>query len=271
MKNNFSKNRYLFLIQVFLIFCSSSFAQPGSSKHDQVRVLTFNILHGATMKGNMDLDLIAKTIRKTNPDLVALQEVDFKTNRVKGKDLVLELAYLTGMVPVFGKAMDYDGGEYGEAILSKYSFVATRTHALGASEGYEPRAALEVIVELESGDTISFIGTHLDHTPDPANRISQVIQLNNLLDGIKYPVILAGDLNALPGSEPMKILERKWVLSDPSGLIPTYPSSSPKKKIDYVLFYPFDAWEIVETYVIDNKIASDHCPYMVILNLKPKQ
>jgi endonuclease/exonuclease/phosphatase family metal-dependent hydrolase len=68
----------------------------------------------------------------------------------------------------------------------------------------------------------------------------------------------------------MNILESKWGLSDPSGLIPTYPSSSPKKKIDYVLFYPYEAWEIVEIHVIDDKIASDHCPYLVVLNLKHK-
>jgi len=270
MKNNFRKRKFLFLIQLFLFFSYNSFAQSTPSEQGQIRILTFNILHGATMKGDMDLNLIARTILKTNPDLVALQEVDFKTTRVEGKDLVLELAYLTGMVPVFGKAMDYDGGEYGEAILSRFSFISTRTHALDASDGYEPRAALEVVVKLESGDTISFIGTHLDHTVDPGNRVSQANQINSLLNGIKYPVILAGDLNSLPGSEPMKILRSKWQLSDPSGLIPTYPSSSPTKKIDYVLYYPFDAWVPVETHVIDDKIASDHCPYLVILNLKHK-
>jgi endonuclease/exonuclease/phosphatase family metal-dependent hydrolase len=56
-----------------------------------VKVLSFNILHGKTMKGDFDLDIIAKVIVDANPDFVALQEVDFKTNRSKKYDLVTEL------------------------------------------------------------------------------------------------------------------------------------------------------------------------------------
>ena len=47
------------------------------------------------MKGNFDLDLIAKVIVDTDPDFVALQEVDYKTNRSNKYDLVTELGWRT--------------------------------------------------------------------------------------------------------------------------------------------------------------------------------
>jgi len=81
------------------------------------------------MKGDFDLSIIASVIKSANPDLVALQEVDFKTNRTRNMDLTAELGMLTNLTPLFGKAMPYDGGEYGEGILSRYSFLNTKNHA----------------------------------------------------------------------------------------------------------------------------------------------
>lgn len=272
MKHKQAGIRYFtFIVALVLLIALNlpAFGQSfsGNTGSVQLRVLTFNIYHGATMKGDFDLDLIASVIKELDPDLVALQEVDFKTARARKMDLVTELGYRTGMSPLFGKAMDYDGGEYGEGILSKYSFTSTRVHPLQYSEGHEPRAALEVEVELGNGTVISFIGTHLDHVKDPGDRIMQAKQINALLEKIGHPVILAGDLNALPGSKPIKILSEKWALSDYLELKPTYPSSGPIKKIDYIMYSPGKAWKVIETRVIDEKVASDHCPYFVVLEL----
>jgi endonuclease/exonuclease/phosphatase family metal-dependent hydrolase len=235
-----------------------------------LRILTYNILHGETLKGDFDLDRIARVIRQADPDLVALQEVDFFTNRVHGIDLATELGQRTGMAPVFGMAMPYDGGEYGEAILSRYSFLSTRVHALGAREGKEPRAALEVNVVLKSGDTIRFIGTHLDHTRDETDRINQATRLNGLFAGDLRPAILAGDLNATPESRTMEIIFREWTPSSCEN-IPTSPSTNPSRKIDYILFRPARRWRVIETRVIDEKVASDHCPVLSVLELKEDQ
>ena len=231
-----------------------------------VRVLTYNIYHGATMKGDFDLDLIAKVINSVQPDLVALQEVDFKTNRARKMDLATELGIRTGLAPLFGSAMSFDEGEYGEGILSAYSFVSTRIHALGARAGKEPRAALEANVVLKSGDTIRFIGTHLDHTRDETDRINQANRLIELFTDNSMPSILAGDLNARPDSETMKILYGEWTQSFKEN-IPTAPSVNPRGKIDYVLFRPANRWRVIETRVIDEQVASDHRPVLTVLEL----
>ena len=256
---------------LIILLLLSTFSIPAacqSADEVTVKVLTFNILHGRTMNGDFNLDVIAQVIKNADADLVALQEVDFKTNRAQGYDLATELGARTGMASIFGKAMEYDGGEYGEAILSKHTFFSTRNVALPHSEGNEPRAALEVIVALPSGDTIAFVGTHLDHLKDDADRISQANRINQVFRKNKYPTILAGDLNDIPGSRTINIFEQLWLPSyDPSNPNPTFPSDNPEKKIDYVMVYPQRTWKVSHTQVIQDSVASDHCGYLVTLQL----
>ena len=82
----------------------------------KIRVASFNIAAGKVS----DMTAIAKAIRAMNVDVVALQEVDKLTARSGRVDQAAELAKLTGMQAVFGRAIDFDGGEYGLAFLSRY-------------------------------------------------------------------------------------------------------------------------------------------------------
>ncbi len=270
MKTNLIPSRSIvcrtILLFSILILSVNSRGQSPLDSSKIIRVLTYNIYHGETMRGDFNLDTIAGVIKSVNPDLVALQEVDFKTERAKKMDLAMELGQRTGLIPIFGKAMSFSGGEYGEAILSRYTFFRTQNHALGGTEGREPRSALEVNVELRSGDIIRFIGTHLDHTRDETDRINQATKLNNLFTKDDTPSILAGDLNARPESKTMEILLKEWTKSS-SENTPTSPSAKPRAKIDYILFRPANRWRVIETRVIDEKVGSDHCPFLSVLEL----
>lgn len=263
-------NQHLIILLLCLTFSINSFGQNKVDSSRIVRILSFNILHGATVNNDFDLDVIANAIKATKPDLVALQEVDFMTNRAQKMDLVTELAIRTKLVPLFGRAMAYDDGEYGEGILSRYSFLSTQVHPLRYDEGYEPRTALAAEVILKSGDTIQFIGTHLDHIEDERVRMQQAEDLGTIFKNANYPAILAGDLNALPNSNSMKEVYKIWTKADPTNQ-PTYPSTHPTKKIDYVLYKPANRWRVLETKVIDEKIASDHCPLLTVLELLPEK
>ncbi|MGW8123898.1 endonuclease/exonuclease/phosphatase family protein [Roseivirga echinicomitans] len=260
--------RSLSFLFVTMLFGSQILAQaPDSSRI--VRVLTYNILHGKTLKGDFDLDLIASVISKEKPDLVALQEVDYKTNRAKKYDLVTELGIRTDMSPLFARAMYYDSGEYGEGILSKYTFLSTKNHPLPFTEGKEPRAAAEVNVVLKSGDTIRFVGTHLDHEADDYNRFIQAKELDRVIRRDDVPTILVGDLNETPENRGMQLLFKNWERSFDDNAF-TFPSDTPIKKIDYVLFRPAQRWRILEKRVIDERVASDHRPVLVVLELLPE-
>ena len=230
----------LFSSILIIIFFPASvlWSQNKVSDKKVIRILSFNILHGATTKGDFDLDTIASVITRTQPDLVALQEVDYKTKRAKQYDLVTELGWRTKMQALFGRAMHYDGGEYGEGVLSKYSLLSSRKVDLPYSPGHEPRTALEITLQLPSGDTISFVGTHFDHTRDETDRIAQAKKVDEVFSNNRFPTILAGDLNAEPGTLPITLLERNWLSAyDKRNITFTYPSNHPKKKIDYVLMY----------------------------------
>lgn len=251
-----------------LLFIAPAKAQEIKKEPVVVKVLSFNILHGATTKGDFDLDRLAKVIKDADPDFVAMQEVDFKTNRAKKYDLVTELGWRTKMAGVFGMAMKYDGGEYGEGLLSKHSFLTTRNVALPYYDDHEPRAAIELTTILPSGDTISVIGTHLDHLKDEKDRVIQAKKIKEVFSKNKYPSILAGDLNAVPGSKPITILESFMEASyDKSNPQPTFPSDAPRIKIDYVMYAPSERWKVVSTEIINDTVASDHCAYLVTLEL----
>src|SRR5665811_1187969 len=88
-----SKNISMLLIA--LTICFQIYPQISEEEGKIVKVLSFNILHGATTKGDFNLDVIAQVILDTDPDFVALQEVDFKTDRAKKYDLATELGWRT--------------------------------------------------------------------------------------------------------------------------------------------------------------------------------
>ncbi len=228
MNTKFTKYIIGFIFLTPLLHIS---AQNTIDSNRIIKVLTFNIYHGETMNHDFDLDKIADVIINANPDLVALQEVDFKTNRTGRIDLTTQLACKTKLVPVFGKAMDFDDGEYGNAILSKYSFLKTQKHELPYMDGYEPRVAIEANIVLPTGDTISFFSTHLDYKNENIVRIRQANVLNYILLKSKYPVILAGDLNDTPGSDVINLFETNltscYIKKHPA---PTFPSNNPSKK-----------------------------------------
>ena len=272
-------NHLIRKIFVPVILISLSISLFSQDKHDVdstrlVRVLTFNIFHGeiryqrADQLQKSNLDIVADVIRSAKPDIVALQEVDRNTVRADGLDLVVELAMRTGMAPLFGSTMDFDGGEYGLGILSCYSFRSTKMHPLYSPPDTEPRGALEANVILKSGDTIRFISTHFDHSRETLVKINQAQDINTLFASDQKPSVLAGDLNARPDSEPISILDKKWINSSRTN-DPTSPSIDPRSKIDYIMFRPEVRWRIIESRVIDERVASDHNPVLTVLELLP--
>ena len=253
------------LIMLFLLnFCGIAVSQSKTS----IKIFTFNILHGANTDGSFNLDLIAEVIQQTDADLVALQEVDRHTKRAKNYDLVTELGIRTKMAPLFGRAMYYDGGEYGEGVLSKHSIVGSRAVPLPHLPDSEPRTALEITIRLPQGDTLQFIATHLDHLDEPTDRIMQVQKIVSVFKVNSHPTILAGDLNDVPESTPITILKEIFTPAYlPESAYPTYPSDKPTIKIDYIMTLSKDPWKVVKREVVCHPLASDHCGYLVELEL----
>jgi len=246
--------------------CTS--AQPGPQR---ITVMTYNIHHGEGMDRKLDLERIAKVIRAAEPDFVALQELDMGVQRTNGINEAEELARRTKMRGVFGPAMDFQGGKYGDAVLSRFPITSSQTLALPYRPGgkHEPRVAVEVVTKI-GGEEVVFISTHLDHTAEPSDRLEQANQLNAAYRGDDRPTILAGDFNCEVGSPPMRELSRVWTVASNADDSPTCPADVPRTKIDHVLIKPQNApWLINDAKVIDERVASDHRPVVVRLQLMP--
>ena len=258
------------LVVLVLAFCAGGCSDAGPRPPVTVSVLTYNIYHGEDANGDSNLDAVAQVINSLEPDLVALQEVDNKTTRAKGLDLTAELSRRTGMQGIFGKAMDYAGGGYGEAVLCRHPVFQTRNNPLPHLPKAEPRAALEIHVQLPTGEKVVFVGTHFDHLQDQSSRMMQAGRINELYADCNLPVVLAGDLNAVPGSDPINLLGRQWASVQQTNPQPTFPSVNPSRKIDYIMFKPEHRWRVLSSRVIDEKVASDHCPFFAVLELLPE-
>lgn len=242
----------------------------------EVKILSYNIYHGEENYngGNSNLDKIAKVINKYEPDFVAMQEVDSMTNRTatfnKGvrKDLVKELAKLTGMHGYFGKAMDYDNGGYGEGLLCKDSAQPIVYH-LPIPMGGEPRAMIAIEHIFPNGKKMMFAGTHLCHEFEE-NRIAQAKEITNILTEFNLPIAIAGDFNIKPQSKPYNVIAEKLddaavIFGDPQL---TFPFINPKIRLDYVFINKGEVWYVKNVEVIKNEDASDHMPILVTLALK---
>ena len=228
--------------------------------------MSFNILHGATTKNDFNLDTIAGVINKYKPDLVAMQEVDFKTNRAKKFDLPTEIGIRTNMASLFARAMYYDGGEYGEAVLSKLSFIASENISLPHQLNSEPRAALLTRIKTKNGNVIQFVGTHLDHLDENTDRLMQAKAINKALGASKYPTLLVGDLNDTPESETLKILLNTFYKPQiPEAKQNTWPANKPEVCLDHILHNMPERWKVIDYEIVCENYASDHCIVIVTL------
>lgn len=263
-KEPMNRRRFLLASVAGLLFAGRALSDDPR----RLRVLSYNIHHGEGTDGKIDLERIARVITGVKPDLVALQEVDRGVKRTKGIDEPAELARLTQMKAVFERNITYQGGDYGNAVLSRLPVQRHKNHALPSLYQGEQRGVLEVEVTWE-GRPLLFLATHLDYRPNDAERRASVERIEEVLkDRRDVPVILAGDLNATPESEVLKMFRKNWQMCGVSPTTWTYPAAEPKKQIDYVLARPAQRWKTVEVRVLQEPVASDHRPILAVLELQ---
>ena len=229
-------------------------------------VMVYNIHAGKDAAGGSNLEKVAALIAETKADIVLLQEIDRRTTRSSGVDHFEELQRLTGFHGAFGKSLDFQGGEYGIATLSRFPITSKSVVALDvdppqtrAGGSKEPRVALLVTAAFPAGP-ISIMNTHLDASKEDFWRLQEIAQLTRVaMESDRPRLLVGGDLNATPDSEVHKRM-RAVGLSDSwtdcgTGDEKTYPASGPVKRIDYL--YRDSSWKCVEASVLTSD-ASDH-------------
>lgn len=250
---------------------------PGSEPPTMLRVLTWNIHHGRGLDGAVDIERIAREIRASGADLVALQEVDVGTDRVAGQDLAGALGRACGMHAVFQRNIPFQNGEYGNAILSRWPVGQVTNHHFSMLREGEQRGCLVATIEHPNRFRIRFASTHIDYRPDDTERVAHAHEILGLVAEDPTSLwLVAGDFNDLPGSQTYRVLATElvdgWRHGAGEGAGATYPAGAPTKRIDYIwLRYPSDADGAsrhapgASSAVVLDTSASDHAGLLLSL------
>lgn len=239
-------------------------------------VLVYNIHAGKDAHGEDNLERVAQLVRDTRADIVLLQEVDVGTRRSGNVDQPARLRELTGYHAAFGKTLDFQGGQYGIAVLSRWPVDSSATTALPidppqlrSGVSYEPRGAQRVYISSPHGPLV-VLNTHLDASRDDRYRLQEIRTIVALAAASRQHghLLVGGDFNSEPGSAVQDslaaaALRDAWLLCG-SGDGFTFPADSGVKRIDYLYLEPGMSCERAEVL---RTAASDHSPLLVRVRL----
>lgn len=264
-------NLYAITVVFLQIACTSPKPLEQATGTQSIQVMTYNVHHcnPPEKAGIIDVDAIAAVISEQRADIVAVQEVDVNTNRSGKIDEAALLAAKAGYpYYFFGKAMDYDQGQYGVLVLSKFPIADTQTYHLPKAEmkGGEPRVLAAVTLTLPGGKSIRFGSTHLEAF-NSVSRLMQIEEINRIAGKTLLPFIIAGDMNATVGSDVIRSLDTQFTRTC-SNCPSTFWEGNETGAIDFIGFKPQDAFMVLSHRVVQNKEASDHMPVVAELKFK---
>lgn len=283
---------------------------------EKLRVATLNIWNKAGPWSER-LALIRTQLTTLSPDLIGLQEVlrlipDERQPPVPApsNDQASEIAEGLGYNVSYGVAADYSGGlKFGNALLTRYEILDTRTFRLPGADSGETRSLLYTLVATPWGRLPVFV-THLNwKLHHGAVRLKQVVYAAERLfvlapvEADFLPPILMGDFNAGPQTDEIRYLKGEHVLDGRSVYLAdvwdyaeeqgpgfTYARSNayalkngePNRRIDYIFVRgpdrqgrgePFDVKLAFEQRVGGTEgpvWASDHYGVCCDLRMSPK-
>lgn len=239
-------------------------------------VMTYNVHSCIGTDGKLSPLRIAEVIDHSNPDIVALQELDAGLERTERTDQAHLIAQTLEMSFHFHSSIEVQEGGYGNAVLSRNHVRLVKAGPIPAepvNPSLERRGAVWTEVEIH-GARIQVFATHFG-----LNRGERVAQAQ-AITGPEWlghsechsPAILCGDFNALAGSSVYRLLTRNLhdVQRRVKGRIPrgTWPAQLPFMRIDHLFVTP--NLKVRSVSIPRNtltRVASDHLPLMVTLEL----
>jgi endonuclease/exonuclease/phosphatase family metal-dependent hydrolase len=223
---------------------------------------------GIGMDKKLNLARIAEVINRERPDLLGLQEVDRGVERTGRVDEIAELARTTNMEYAFAPNLNYQGGHYGVAVLSRFPILAADHYRYANRREPERRGLIRVEVEI-GGRRVNFVTTHLDYQHKDG-RLFEIEQLMKILESIKTTLIVTGDFNDEPTEAAYKLMltgfRDAWAESKSGEVGLTFPADKPLKRIDYIFYNRNSALRAKRAWVVET-LASDHRPVVAELEL----
>jgi endonuclease/exonuclease/phosphatase family metal-dependent hydrolase len=236
-----------------------------------MRLLIYNIRYGigfgSTMRwplpgvgylmGNRaNLQRITDFIKGEDPDVVGLIEVDSGSIRTQRVNQAESIGHALGHYSVYQS-------KYGETSINQLvpivrkqgnAFLAApRVH--GERFHYFDKGIKRLTIELELEECAIFL-VHL--SLKYRHRQTQLHSLHNLVSASRKPVIIAGDFNTFWGGHEIYLfMKASGLKSANSESLPSYPSRSPRKELDFVLY---GSGIEIRDFKIPDVQYSDHLP-----------
>ncbi len=225
----------------------------------RLRVASYNLHKGRGMTGPHAPERNLQVIADMKPDIITLQEVDFRFGarpEALPRALIREI---TGLVPVQMRTTGETSlGWHGQSVLLRPDLAEEAVLRRLPLPGIEPRGALAVRVA-----GLTLIGVHLGLA-----RSSRRAQLARLMAKAarlsSNAVMMMGDFNEWRGDRGLESLEMLRVIAPG----PSYPAPMPRLRLDRIAVS--HAVEVRATGVEDSPLArqaSDHLPIWAEITL----
>lgn len=219
----------------------------------KITVASYNIMHGALSK--YDMKTLVESIVSCGADIVGIQEVDVGAKRSGGRDIAAMMAQELGFEYRFSRSLDFQGGFYGNVILSRYPIVDYECHML-VSGSYEQRSIGGATVKI-GDESIAFWNTHLSFENTEQRRL-QIDQIRDLLPKDR-PWILTGDFNT-PNFHEMRALGKVSMVNDFDHVHKTFRDSG--SPIDNIIYTA--PWTVLRADIVDNDHSDHNLLYAVM-------
>ncbi len=213
-------------------------------------IASYNTRHGAD--ADFDMSKMASVIKKIDADIVGFQEVDINSIRTGGLDMLAELKKETGYkYAEFIKCVDLPGGDYGNAVLSRYPILSAEKLPLECPEGTEPR--MVGILEIDvNGNVFTYANTHLSLGGDRVVSKQIAYIASKLVGRDRY--FLTGDFNTQTLSLFEVFTDGDRLMKDGRRLV-TFPENN--QTIDNIVFGGNNAATLIDFGTEENSY-SDH-------------
>lgn len=205
------------------------------------------------------LDEITDFIKRQDPDVVGLVEVDSGSYRSGRKSQVEKIADELGHFHTYCSKYASDSrwqnipiyNKQGNAFLAKDTIHGEKFH-------YFERGMKKLVMELEL-EHVTFFLVHL--ALNYKTRQSQILHLYHMIKETNRPYIVAGDFNAFMGENEIQLLMSASGLQNADkDMQPSFPSWKPRRHLDFILH----SSEIqVNRFEMPQVQLSDHLPLIV--------
>jgi endonuclease/exonuclease/phosphatase family metal-dependent hydrolase len=228
-----------------------------------LRVATYNVHSCIGGDRECNPERTVHVLREIDADILGLQEVGAAAF-VDEADQFRYLEKHMGMQGIAGPTLRRGRARFGNAVMTKGRIIDAQVVDLTVLS-FEPRGAIDCLIELPNHQTVRVISTHLGLLPQERGR--QLKKIADLIAERPWPLtVLLGDFNIF-GPE-RRTLSR---IGAPRQLpkLRSFPARRPLMSLDRVWTIPNDP--LVETRVHRttlSHIASDHLPIVGEIDLR---